>query len=217
MPILTSISINLSAACYFVPAWSWSDTVLQLDWLFAASQCLPLLWKSLPSYVEHQGQFLAPFRSTPPSATGYWLEPWGPAISARTYITLYYHLIVNTNECELRVDNEIVKRTVMLSKSLAMCLMMSLCWEGWVWSSFLITTTLSATTVSAKTCAVQTQSDWTWAANIYSPKRWFLPSLLESSSTRPLRQVSVTSAMLVAHLPMAWMVAAANALSWLFT
>lgn len=217
MTILKSISIILGTACYFVPAWSWSDTVLQLDWLFAASQCLPLLWKSLPSYVEHRGQFLAPFRSTPPSATGYWLEPWGPAISARTYITLYYHL--NVNECELRVVNKIVKRTVMLSKSLAMCLMISLCWEGWVWSSFLITTTLSATTVSAKTCAVQTQSDWTWAAtaNTYSPKRWFLPSLLESSSTRPLRQVSATSAMLVAHLPMAWMVAAANALSWLFT
>lgn len=38
----------------------------------------------------------------------------------------------------------------MLSKSLAMSLMMSPCWVGWVCSSFLITTTLSATTVSAK-------------------------------------------------------------------
>lgn len=42
-------------------------------------------------------------------------------------------------------------RTVILSKSLAMSLMMSPCWVGWVCSSFLITTTLSATTVSAKT------------------------------------------------------------------
>lgn len=79
-------------------------------------------------------------------------------------------------ECQLRVDKEIMKHTVMLSKSLAMCLMISLCWEGWVWSSFLITTTLSATTVSAKACSAQTHSDWTGAGNtvtIYAPKRWF--------------------------------------------
>ncbi len=47
-------------------------------------------------------------------------------------------------------NNTMMDHTVMLSKSLAMCLMISLCWVGWVWSSFLITTTLSATTVSAK-------------------------------------------------------------------
>lgn len=44
-----------------------------------------------------------------------------------------------------------------------------------------------------------------------------LPSLLDSKQTRPLRHVSVTSVMLVAHLPIAWIVAAANCLSWLFT
>lgn len=40
--------------------------------------------------------------------------------------------------------------TVMLSNSLAMCLMMSLCCKGCVWSNFLMTTTHSATTVSEK-------------------------------------------------------------------
>lgn len=44
-----------------------------------------------------------------------------------------------------------------------------------------------------------------------------LPSLLERRQTRPLRQESATSEMLVAHLPTVWMVAAANCLSWLLT
>lgn len=48
-------------------------------------------------------------------------------------------------------NTEMSNRTVMLSKILAICLMISLCWVGWVCSSFLITTTLSATTVSAET------------------------------------------------------------------
>lgn len=118
----------------------------------------------------------------------------------------------------LLISSGAMNHTVMLSKSLAMCLMISLCWVGWVWSSFLITTTLSATTVSAETRSknINIQREVKTLRHRAANER-IVPSLLESSSTRPFRQVSVTSEMLVAHLPMAWMVAAANALSWLFT
>ncbi len=44
-----------------------------------------------------------------------------------------------------------------------------------------------------------------------------LPSLLESKLTRPLRHASVISEMLLAHRPIAWIVAAANSLSELVT
>ncbi|KAH3726009.1 hypothetical protein DPMN_051864 [Dreissena polymorpha] len=44
-----------------------------------------------------------------------------------------------------------------------------------------------------------------------------IPSLLDMSRTRPFRQVSVTSAMLLAQRPMACIVAAANSLSGLVT
>ena len=73
--------------------------------------------------------------------------------SMKVVITLFY----NTSSClnfhvgQPHIKSTEVKHTVMLSKSLAMCLMISLCCVGWVWSNFLITTTLSATTVSAKT------------------------------------------------------------------
>lgn len=63
----------------FVPAWSWSDRVWLPGWQSAASQCPPLWWRSWPSSAEHQVQFLAPSRSTLPSATGCWPGPWGPA------------------------------------------------------------------------------------------------------------------------------------------
>lgn len=56
-------------------------------------------------------------------------------------------------------SSTIMNRTVMLSKSLAMCLMMSPCWVGWVWSSFLMTTMLSATTVSGEPKQVFTKLD----------------------------------------------------------
>lgn len=42
-----------------------------------------------------------------------------------------------------------------------------------------------------------------------------VPSLLDSSCTRPFRHVSLTSPMLVAQRPMAWIVAATKSLSML--
>lgn len=54
-----------------------------------------------------------------------------------------------------------VRLTVMLSNSAAMCLMMSLCCKGCVWSSFLMTTTLSATTVSERQTKVPLRL-WNW-------------------------------------------------------
>lgn len=45
--------------------------------------------------------------------------------------------------------------------------------------------------------------------------RKYLPSLLERSRTRPAKQVSVTSEIFDAHLPIAWIVEATNCLSGL--
>ena len=76
--------------------------------------------------------------------------------------------------------------TVIFPTSLAKCFKMSLCVVGWSCSSFLITQTLSPTTLSSR---------------------------LLSSATSPLKQVSVTSAMVIAHRPMAWIVQAINSRS----
>lgn len=153
-----------------VPAYSWSDRVWLPGWRSAAWRCPPQQWTSWPSSAGHRVQFLAPARSTLPSATGCWLGPWGPvaffvfadrhrqkrAGSAKraervSLCRLFQWEKKDSDQIptETRIRSQ-QSRTVMLSKSLAMSLMMSPCWVGWVCSSFLITTTLSATTVSAR-------------------------------------------------------------------
>ena len=77
--------------------------------------------------------------------------------------------------------------SVIVSTNLAICSMISIWSPAWVCNNLLITTTDSATTAS---------------------------SLLDKRCTKPFKHVSVTSSMVAAHLPIDWIVAATQTLSW---
>lgn len=110
-----------------------------------------------------------------------------------------------------------------------------------IWSNFLMMTTLSPTTASVSWNAKLFRSIPLHDIYVYGSINFTVnkqklvdgnlshslatlilvlshsPSLLASSRTKPLRQASVISEMLLAQRPIAWMVAAANSLSELVT